>query len=298
MVVYAAAAAGLSAGALWWQSARQPSAAAPQMPPSQSPAQGALDPPPAMAEPSGGPAAGGASNGVAGAQAGWESDRIAAIETENRVLHDANTGLARENEALRSQLSALLKWILDNFRGRYPVPEHLVQRLDVPALTEEFRVHDDLAALLRMTPEERARLDAAFQSARLMADAAEAAVTRAAVPSASELVIEIPPHEEQGDGIRRHLMAALDAALGTNRAPWAAAAAARDFDRRFGSFGREHRTVRFELAYPEGGGEPWIRIRDERMSTESDGRQRRESVEMTTERLPPEYEAMINRLPP
>ncbi len=288
-LLYAAAAAAVSIGAIVWSgrgAAPAPQAAATRDLPAAVPAGASPTAFPDTSRPSAPPRV-----------ADHEAERRAALVAENEALHAAQKRLEMENEALRNQLQALLRWILDNFQGRYPIPEHLVGRLDMPAVTDEFRVHDDLAALLRLTPAERERLDDAFRVARAMADEAEARVLQATMPTASELVVEIPPHEAAGEEVRRHLMAALETALGTNRAPWAAAAAGRDLDRRFGGFGRDHRTVRFELVYREDAEAPWIRVRDERVRVDEEGRRRRESVEMEAARLPAEYESLVNRLP-
>ncbi len=226
-----------------------------------------------------------------------DTERWTAVAAENDALRAANEQMASENDRLRRQLNDLLRWILDNFQGRYPIPERMVARLDVPAVTDDFRVHDDLAELLRLTPQERERLDDAFRSARAMAEAAELSVMRPSMPSPGELVIEIPPHADQGAEIRSHLLAAIESALGSNRAPWAAAAAERDLDRRFHGFGADHRTIRMELVYRPDAPEPWIRITDERASVVGDGRVRRESLEVTTEALPAEYQPYVGRLP-
>ncbi len=227
----------------------------------------------------------------------FEAERWSAIAAEHDALRAANQQMALDNDRLRRQLNDLLRWILDNFQGRYPIPERMVGRLDVPAVTDDFRVHDDLAELLRLSPQERERLDDAFRAARAMAEAAELSVMRPSMPSPGELVIEIPPHADQGREIRAHLLAAIESALGSNRAPWAAAAAERDLDRRFHGFGADHRTIRMELVYRPDTPEPWIRITDERAMVVGDGRVRRESFEVTTEALPAEYQPYVGRLP-
>ncbi|MCX7818908.1 MAG: hypothetical protein N2652_06865 [Kiritimatiellae bacterium] len=226
-----------------------------------------------------------------------DTERWNAIAAENDALRAANREMAADNERLRRQLDDLLRWILENFQGRYPVPERMVGRLDLPAVTDDFRVHDDLAELLRLTPQERARLDDAFRSARAMAEAAELAVMRPSMPSPRELVIEIPPHIEQGREIRERLIAAIEAALGPHRASWATAAADRDLDRRFHGFGADHRTIRLELVYRDDHDQPWIRITDERASVLGEGQVQRLSREITATTLPAEYTPYLERLP-
>jgi hypothetical protein len=223
--------------------------------------------------------------------------RTEALQAENEALRESADGLARENEQLREHLSAVLGWILANFRGRYPVPERLVGKLDVHAVSDDFTLHEDLAEMLRITPEERESINAAFLSAREMVQAAEEEVLVALSPTPEVGLVEIPPYEERGTEVRRHLIAALESALGSNRAPWAASAAGRDLERKFGGFGRGTRTIRFELVYGDGESGPVVRIRDQREMPDGEGRRRIDAVEMEGETVPPEYQPYASRLP-
>lgn len=226
----------------------------------------------------------------------WERERQQAIAEENEALRaaigqleTANGRLDEENRSLRGHLSGVLNWVLDNFRGRYAVPEHLVGRMDVPSITDEFELHDDLADLLRMAPAERARINEAFLGARAMVEAAESEVMRASVLSSDSAMVEIPLYEERGEEVRRHLLAALDSALGTNRSPWAAAAARRDLERKFGDFGQSARTIYFEIVMAGDGKGPVARIHDRRERVLEDGRRQIESTELEAADIPDEY---------
>ncbi len=223
--------------------------------------------------------------------------RAEALLGENEALREANDGLVLENGQLREHLSSVLNWILTNFRGRYAVPERLVGKLDVAAVADDFTLHEDLAEMLRITPAERERINAAFLSAREMVQAAEDEVLVALSPSPQVGLVEIPPFEARGEEVRKHLAAALESALGSNRAPWAASAAGRDLERRFGGFGRGTRTIRFELVYGEPGADPVVRIRDQREIPDGEGRRRIDATEMETDGIPPEYQPYASRLP-
>lgn len=231
------------------------------------------------------------------ADAGAPPTRAEALLGENETLREANDGLVRENGQLRDHLSSVLNWILTNFRGRYAVPERLVGKLDVAAVADDFTLHEDLAEMLRITPAERERINAAFLSAREMVQAAEDEVLVALSPSPQVGLVEIPPYEARGEEVRKHLTAALESALGSNRAPWAASAAGRDLERRFGGFGRGTRTIRFELVYGEPGTDPVVRIRDQREMPDGEGRRRIEATEMEADGIPPEYQPYASRLP-
>ncbi len=223
--------------------------------------------------------------------------RTEALQAENAALRESADGLLRENEQLREHLSAVLGWILANFRGRYPVPERLVGKLDVHAVSDDFTLHEDLAEMLRITPEERESINAAFLSAREMVAAAEEEVLVALSPTPEVGLVEIPPYEERGAEVRQHLVAALESALGSNRAPWATSAAGRDLERKFGGFGRGTRTIRFELVYGDAESGPVVRIRDQREMPDGEGRRRIDAVEMEGETIPPEYQPYASRLP-
>ncbi len=223
--------------------------------------------------------------------------RTEALLEEGEAMRAANEDLLRENDRLREHLSSVLNWILTNFRGRYAVPERLVGKLDVAAVADDFTLHEDLAEVLRITPEERERINAAFLSAREMVQAAEDEVLVALSPTPEVGLVEIPPYEARGEEVRQHLVAALDSALGSNRAPWAASVAGRDLERRFGGFGRGTRTIRFELVYGDAESDPVIRIRDQREMPDGEGRRRIDAVEMEAGEIPAEYQPYASRLP-
>jgi len=265
------------------------------VPRSASPAPAA--PVAAAAEPAPGDGAVEAKAGAPGPETPAVPTRAEAVLAENGALREANRDLMGQNEQLREHLSGVLNWILTNFRGRYAVPERLVGRLDVSAVADDFTLHEDLAELLRITPEERERINAAFLSAREMVAAAEDEVMVTLSPTPEVGIVEIPPYESRGEEVRQHLAAALDSALGSNRAPWASSAAGRDLERRFGGFGRGTRTIRFELVYGDGESGPTVRIRDQREMPDGEGRRRIDAVEMDAESIPPEYQPYALRLP-
>ncbi len=225
------------------------------------------------------------------------SERWKAVESENVALRQVQANLEQENFRLRQQLHDVLQWILDNFRGRYPIPEHLVDRLHVTTLNDDFTVHDDFAALVRLSPEERRQLDAAFQAAHGMTLGIYAEVLRATVPSPTELVLEIPPHEDQGALVRQQIRDALRAVLGDARLPWAEATATNDLVRRFGYFGHGTRTVRFQLVESDERSEPRIRVRDEHSMEDPAGGRTMTIREFSADQLPHEYESLLQLLP-
>jgi hypothetical protein len=224
-------------------------------------------------------------------------ERWKALESENVALRQVQANLEQENFRLRQQLHNVLQWILDNFRGRYPIPEHLVDRLHVTTLNDDFTVHDEFASLVRLSPEERRQLDAAFQAAHGMTLSIYADVLRATVPSPTELVLEIPPHELQGDLVRQHIRGALRTILGDVRLPWAEAAATNDLAHRFGYFGHGTRTIRFQLVEGDEGTESRLRVRDEHSMEDPGGGRTVTIREFSTDQLPHDYESLLQLLP-
>lgn len=220
-----------------------------------------------------------------------------AREAELAALKDAEENLTAENEKLRGHLNDLLNWILVNFRGRYPMPESMMGRVAMPAVADDFTVHAELAEFLKISPEEQDRLNAAFASARDMLQQAEAGVMKAESPTPNSAVVDIPPFEAEGETVRQTLVSAFEQALGAARSERLQQVAAADLDRQFSDFGKVHRTLRFELVYADGSGEPLLKVRDERVRAGQDGRRRIEATEFESRDVPEEYRFYLSRLP-
>lgn len=243
-------------------------------------------------------AAGGAAEPVArAADLAVAATNAALMEAELTQLRDDNAVLAGENDKLKGHLNNLLNWVLANFRGRYPVPEGMMGRMNVPALGEDFLVHPELADFLKISPEEQQWINEAFLSARAMLQEAEGRVMTASLPTPDTAVVEIPPLEAEGEAVREMLVNTFEQALGAARSQRLQQVAAGDLERRFNDFGRARRTLRFELVYGDGSGTPMLKIRDEKVRADEDGRRRIEATEFESQDVPDEYRFYLSRIP-
>ncbi len=202
-------------------------------------------------------------------------------------VKDDTAALRAEADRLRTQLEDVLNWILANFRGRFPVPESMLSRMDMPLLQDGDALHPDLVTLFRLGTQEVQVVEAAVQAAKTEIEALHDAIALATAQSTSEGTVSIPPHEEEAAPIRAQLMADLEVALGRDRLERFLAVAGKDLDRRFLYFGAAVRIIRFELlSDDEGGG---LRIRDEVVTADDTGRRKIEAVEFESAEMPRAY---------
>lgn len=216
--------------------------------------------------------------------------RIAALQEENRRL-------ATETADLRQRLSAVLNWILTNFRGKYPLPEPLFDRLQITPVTEDYTLHPDVAALFKITPEEEQKINDIFAYARTYLQQIEAALLTVTSPRPDKIILHIPPFVEHGQALREDLYAALEITLGPNRFDRFLRVTESGLKSSFYRFGEASRTLVFELVYAGDAQPPQLKIKDGWIVETGPNQRTIEAVESTVTNVPPQYAAYTAWLP-
>lgn len=206
-------------------------------------------------------------------------------------------GLRRENQDLKDRLVAVLNWILVNFKGRYPLPESFMGRLNVPAVTEGFTLHPEAAELLRITPDEEQKINDALAYAWEYMAEIEAAIIQVTNPRPDKVVLHIPTFAENGGVLKEDLYAALEITLGRNRFDRFLKTSGTDLEANFSRFGEASRTMVFELAYGQRGEAPQLKIKDGWVVELEPGVRQVTATESTVSNLPPKYTAYLAWLP-
>ncbi len=256
---------------------------------------------PALPRAAASPAAGARADGVAPAPAGGpvpepaDGARADAPAEEPAGWPAERELLLAENGQLREQLDDLLNWMLTHFKGRYPVPESLMGRLQLASAGEDYRLSPETVAFLRISPEEEARIGEAFRYARALVELAEQRVMRVELNEADKAVVHVPAFAEAGEAVREWLMEAFETTLGSARSSRLATVSRDSLAERFGHFGAAERTIRFELTPGPDG--PQLKIHDEwRLPGDLPGGYRIAATEQVVDGLPDRYLPYLSRL--
>ena len=207
--------------------------------------------------------------------------------------------LEMENARLRSRLDDMLNWILDNVRGTFPLPEAQMANLRLKPVDENLAVSDDLAQLLRLNEEEIGRLDTAFSGTRAVLQDLETENIAVDQPSETQVVLSIPPYQEEGELVREELYGELEKTLGPARFSRFLQVAEPGLEEQFEYFGRADRTLEFEALQDAATGAPQLFVRDERVVPSKDDPLRQDiiAVEQIVTELPEQYQPYWSWLP-
>ncbi len=207
--------------------------------------------------------------------------------------------LEMENARLRSRLDDMLNWILDNVRGTFPLPEAQMANLRLKPVDENLAVSDDLAQLLRLNEEEIGRLDTAFSGTRAVLQDLETENISVDQPSDTQVVLSIPPYQEEGELVREELYGELEKTLGPARFSRFLQVAEPGLEEQFEYFGRADRTLEFEALQDAATGAPQLFVRDERVVPSKDDPLRQDiiAIEQIVTELPAQYQPYWSWLP-
>ena len=207
--------------------------------------------------------------------------------------------LEMENARLRSRLDDMLNWILENVRGTFPLPEAQMANLRLKPVDENLAVSDDLAQLLRLNEEEIGRLDTAFSGTRAVLQDLETENISVDQPSDTQVVLSIPPYQEEGELVREELYGELEKTLGPARFSRFLQVAEPGLEEQFEYFGRADRTLEFEALQDAATGAPQLFVRDERVVPSKDDPLRQDiiAIEQIVTELPAQYQPYWSWLP-
>lgn len=230
---------------------------------------------------------------------------VAAADAE-RAIDAALAGseLKAENERLRSanrdlqnRLVAVLNWILANFRGKYPLPETYMSKLQVAAVTDDFTVHPELAELLKVTPGEEQKINDALAYARDYLSKIEAAIIEITNPRPDKVILHIPTFSEDGKLLQEDLYTALEITLGENRFDRLLDVSETGLKSSFAQFGEASRTMVFELVYGDENEMPQLKIKDGWVMEIGPNTRAVTATESVVTNLPVKYSAYLTWLP-
>lgn len=260
-----------------------PEPAAGQRPPAVLPADSArevtsprvpADPPPENFSPSG-PA---------------DITRISELQVENERLVEANRDLEQ-------RLTAVLNWILANFRGKFPLPEKHLGDVQLKPLTEEFLLSPELADLFSVTGEEELLINDAFAYAHDYLRDIEDALMTVTNPRPGKVILHLPTFEEYGQLLQEDLYAALETTLGGNRFDRFLEVSEKNLRESFYEFGEASRTMVFELVYVGDDPYPQLKIKDGYIIEIGPNARSVTATEAYVTNLPSEYYAYVQWLP-
>ncbi len=212
-------------------------------------------------------------------------------------LNEENVRLRAQNHELQGRLVAVLNWILENFRGKYPLSEIHMAKLQIPPITEDFTLHPDALDFLKITPDEERKVNDAFAYARRTLEEIEAAIITVTNPRPDKVILHIPPFPEDGKVLQEDLYAALDATLGEDRFDRFLQVSETGLQQSFYRFGEASRTMVFELAYDAHSATPQLKIKDGWVIDLGPNSRRVTAVESFVTNLPGKYNAYLAWLP-
>ena len=227
-----------------------------------------------------------------------DDDSVSAYDTVTAPNLDAvvseNRRLAETNRKLNGQLVDTLNWILDNFKGKEPIPAHLTANLQLSGLNDEFLLHDDILDFLEISPREEELVNGALVASRDVMHSIEQEILNLSSPDPNRMVLRIPPYPEDGAVIRDELYNALEYALGEHRLNRLLGAAQKDIESNFHLFGNAARTITFKHEYYEDSLYPQLVIHDAWVTNDEENRRH---VQATSEAVAVVPEAYINFVP-
>jgi hypothetical protein len=181
-----------------------------------------------------------------------------------KELAEESERLKEDNAVLQNRYNDILQWILDNYRGKFPLTERLVSFLRIAPVNEAFEVHPDLVDVLRMTDNEKVLVQDIFNYVRDNIREIERANGKVVEQTDSKITFSFPTYEEAGRGLRDDLLLTLETTLGGARFDRMVDISGEKLREQFHYFGEASRTLTFEIIYPEveGDHDPYLLIRD------------------------------------
>ena len=225
------------------------------------------------------------------------ADPMADLAIKASRLNEENLKLRTQNNELQNRLVAVLNWILANFKGKYPLSETYMSKLQIPPLTEDYTLHPEALNFLKVTPDEEQKVNDAFAYARQTLEEIEATIITVTNPRPDKVILHIPAFAEDGKVLQEDLYAALDATLGQDRFDRFLQVSETGLKQSFYQFGEASRTMVFELAYKSNSTTPQLKIKDGWVIELGPNSRQVTAVESYVTNLPPKYNAYLAWLP-
>lgn len=204
-----------------------------------------------------------------------ETPAQTASKDENRAQSRA---LEEENLQLNRQYEELTQWMIENYQGKYPLPERMVNALRLDTVTKSGEISPDLAEILRLSDEEKGQMKSAIDYARSLIRQTERDLVTVKEQSELRISYEVPVFPEVGRILRDDMFYSLENTLGAPRFDRMLDVAGESMRQELHYFGEASRTLTFEIVMPANAGDhpPYLMIRDGWMVPDG------ESVRVTT----------------
>ena len=214
------------------------------------------------------------------------------------VPEEKSRALAQANAELQSKYDDLGNWVLQNVRGKFPLPDRLVGRLDLSPVDENFALNGDVVEVLNVKPEEKALVDDALIATHDTLAQMEKAMVTATQSAPNKATLYIPAYAEEGEQARQDLYRALSAALGEARFSRLLDMTEQQLDKQYHYFGGAQRTMVFELAStPDHPDDQFLVIKDGWIRPNGENGRTYEVSETSVRELPKEYTGYLGILP-
>lgn len=212
---------------------------------------------------------------------------------------DLHRELLRDHAALQGRYQKMLQWMIENYRGKYPLPERLVSRLRIAPLTETGEVSPDLTELLRLSDEEKATVLDAMKYVRTALAQVERERAMVTEQTETRITYEVPVFPEVGGPLKEDLFLALETTLGAPRFDRMVNVAGEALREQMYYFGEASRTLSFEVIMPPepGAFEPYVLIRDGWMFPDGESVRLTKVQETAIVELPDAYRAYADWMP-
>jgi len=230
-------------------------------------------------------------------QAAQQSGSGSTAQGQAGGLAEENLELKKQNRELQGKLVAVMNWILANFRGKYPLSEAQMSRLQLAPLNGDFTLSDEVTDFLKITPVEKDDINDALAYAHDYLAQIEAALITVTNPRPDKVILQIPTFPEEGKALQDDLYSAIDVTLGPARFDRFLTVAETGLNSNFAYFGEASRTMVFELAYAEDGSAPQLKIKDGWVIEVGPGTRSVTATETYVTNLPAGYSTYMPWLP-
>lgn len=223
-----------------------------------------------------------------------EPVKVAPPETvQKNTAEDINHALLAEHVELQGKFNKMVQWMIDNYRGKYPLPERLVDRLRITPLNENNEVNPDLVEMLKLNDQEKAMVQDIFDYVRENITSAELDNALITDQHPDRITFSIPTYSDQGLALKEDLYLTLENTLGSPRFDRMVDVAGEDMREQFNYYGEAARTLTFEIIRPqkEGDHPPYLLIRDGWVVPEGDSVRLTKVTEKAVTTLPDHYQA-------
>lgn len=186
------------------------------------------------------------------------------VQDRSRVEGELKRALEEENRDLNRRYEELTRWMIENYRGKYPLPERLVESLRLDTVTETGEVSPDLVEILRLTGEEKAQVQGVIDYARALIRQTERDLVTVKEQSELRISYEVPVFPGVGQILRDEIFYSLENTLGAPRFDRMLDVAGESMREELHYYGEASRTLTFEIVMPanEGDHPPYLLIRD------------------------------------